>query len=129
MRIFTILKKLCTKTKVDYITSQGTSGVWFYRKWNSGVCELYGCGTVSVSTYIQTWMSSMYHCSATIGLPFSIKSGRMFYNTQVDTGFGWNPNQSGTKWDSAVNKVTLQTLGSQKSGKFNYTIHVFGYWK
>lgn len=122
-------KTISTKTKIDYIVSQGISGVWFYRKWASGYCELYGCGTVANSTYVQTWMSSMYHCSATINLPFSIKSGRMFYNSQVGSGFGWNPNQSGTKWDSAISKVTLESLGSQKNEKFNYTIHIFGKWK
>ncbi len=127
MRIFTILKNLCTKVKIDYIVSQGTSGVWFYRKWASGHCELYGCGTTTTS-YIQAWLS-MYHCRAKVNLPFAVSNGRMFYNAQVDTGFGWNANQSGTKWDSAVTQVTLETLGSQKAGNFGYTIHIFGKWK
>lgn len=127
MRIFTILKKLCIKTKVDYIISQGISGVWFYRKWSSGYCELYGCGTATAS-YVQTW-NGMYHCTVHVNLPFSVSSGRMFYNSQVDTGFGMSANQSGTKWDSAIKKVQLDSLGSQKAGSFGYTIHIFGKWK
>ena len=27
---------------VDYIVEQGTSGIWTYRKWNSGIAECWG---------------------------------------------------------------------------------------
>ena len=29
-------------TEIDYIVSQGTSGIWTYRKWNSGLVEYWG---------------------------------------------------------------------------------------
>ena len=38
--IKTLLMKLTNAVKVDHIIEQGTSGVWEYRKWNSGFCEL-----------------------------------------------------------------------------------------
>lgn len=28
--------------KVDYIVEEGTSGIWTYRKWNSGIAECWG---------------------------------------------------------------------------------------
>ena len=118
---------LCTKTKVDYIVSQGISGDWFYRKWASGYCVLYGCGTATAS-YVQTW-NGMYHCTVDVNLPFSVSRGRMFYHSQVDTGLGISANQSGTKWDSAIKEVQLDSLGSQKASSFGYTIHIFGKWK
>ena len=31
----------------DYIVAQGTSGIWFYRKWNSGLAEFWGRKQVS----------------------------------------------------------------------------------
>lgn len=127
MRIFTILKKLCTKTKVDYIISQGISGIWFYRKWASGYCELYGCGTATAK-YVQTW-NGLQHCEVSVNLPFSVSSGRMFYNSQVGTGFGISASQSGTVWDGATKKVQLISLGSQKEDTFGYTIHIWGKWK
>lgn len=40
----------------DYIVAQGTSGIWFYRKWNSGLAEfcggkqVSGIGTITVPT-------------------------------------------------------------------------------
>ena len=40
------MKKLIAKVldaiKVDYIVKEGTSGVWRYRKWNSGKIEAWG---------------------------------------------------------------------------------------
>lgn len=36
-------KKLLIKNKeIDYIVEQGTSGIWTYRKWNSGLLEYWG---------------------------------------------------------------------------------------
>ena len=39
------LKAITTSIKalsVDYIVEQGTSGIWTYRKWNSGIAECWG---------------------------------------------------------------------------------------
>lgn len=35
----------------DYIVEQGTSGMWTYRKWNSGIAECWGRVTVPSQTY------------------------------------------------------------------------------
>lgn len=37
----------------DYIVGQGTSGIWTYRKWNSGIAEAWGETTVTVTTQTQ----------------------------------------------------------------------------
>lgn len=44
MRIFTLLKKAFTKLGLisDYVVEQGTSGIWTYQKWNSGVAKCWG---------------------------------------------------------------------------------------
>ena len=42
----------------DYVIEQGTSGVWFYRKWNSGLAECWGEVTVRAS--ITDAIGSMY---------------------------------------------------------------------
>ena len=34
--------------QIDYIVEQGISGIWTYRKWNSGLAECWGMATVSV---------------------------------------------------------------------------------
>ena len=39
---------------IDYIVDQGTSGIWYYRKWNSGVAECWGTQT-NVSGTFADW--------------------------------------------------------------------------
>ena len=41
----------------DYVVEQGESGYWFYRKWNSGLCEMWGWCTAS---YVQPYYMSTY---------------------------------------------------------------------
>ena len=44
------LQYLITKLMgVDFIVEQGTSGIWTYRKWNSGVSECWGIDTSHTS--------------------------------------------------------------------------------
>lgn len=38
----------------DYVVEQGTSGIWTYRKWNSGVAECWGVETSSSSSTTST---------------------------------------------------------------------------
>lgn len=54
------LTKILDALKVDYVVEQGTSGSWAYRKWNSGLAELWweqgftvSANTVDNSHYIQ----------------------------------------------------------------------------
>ena len=59
----------------DFIIEQGTSGIWNYRKWNSGYAELWG--VVSVNTAVNTAWGSMYVGSTKMsrqGYPWTFKS-------------------------------------------------------
>ena len=44
MRLFNLLKKAFYKLGLisDFVVERGTSGIWTYRKWNSGVAECWG---------------------------------------------------------------------------------------
>lgn len=56
----------------DYITAQGTTGVWTWRKWASGIAEMwavFGADTLAIdeawgSLYFGTWMRSDVNVSA-----------------------------------------------------------------
>ena len=41
----------------DYIVEQGTSGIWTYRKWNSGVAECWGKHSFTITAWAQ-WASA-----------------------------------------------------------------------
>lgn len=57
------MNKMLNKEDNDYIVEQGTSGIWTYRKWNSGVAECWG--SLSVKTAIKTaWTTGMFISSA-----------------------------------------------------------------
>lgn len=48
------LTKILDALKADYIVEQGTSGIWTYRKWNSGVAECWGAKFITVNSWA-TW--------------------------------------------------------------------------
>lgn len=56
------MNKLLNKENNDYIVEQGTSGIWTYRKWNSGIAELWGkatnlnAGYDEVSSFNRLWL-------------------------------------------------------------------------
>lgn len=60
------LAELKSDISADYITAQGTTGVWTWRKWHSGIAEMWGifeATSLAVnnawgSVYYGTWMSS-----------------------------------------------------------------------
>lgn len=59
----------------DYIVEQGTSGIWTYRKWNSGVAECWGRGSFTVSGSGTVWNSTVYYYGlTTIDYPFTFYS-------------------------------------------------------
>lgn len=64
----------------DFITEEGTSGSWWYRKWNSGMCELFGSVAVASRTF-SAWGSSYVSAKTTaVAYPFTFKSRpREFY--------------------------------------------------
>ena len=66
-----LLAKMLNAIKVDYIVEQGTSGGWTYRKWNSGIAECWGTGTIgsnsACSINYPITFTSVTHCVASCG--------------------------------------------------------------
>ena len=74
-RVKDILAYVAKATKVDYVVSQGTSGIWAYRKWNSGRAELWATDSVS-SLAITTAKGSLYSSAQRqVNLPFTVYDG------------------------------------------------------
>lgn len=42
MSLKTLLTRILEALSVDYVVEEGTSGIWTYRKWNSGIAECWG---------------------------------------------------------------------------------------
>ena len=52
-------------TVADFVVEQGTSDIWTYRKWNSGIAECWGVssGTTSITT---SWYQANLYVSDNI---------------------------------------------------------------
>ena len=59
------------KVKVDYIVEQGTSGIWTYRKWNSGIAECWGTYSWTITAWAQ-WGSIYESSSSYASYPSSL---------------------------------------------------------
>lgn len=120
-------------TAVDLIVEQGTSGIWTYRKWSSGISECWG--SVTTTTALTTWVSPISYGST--------YSARQTFPTGLFTAV---PKEfvslsSGTdSWlcSDSTNKVTATQTGryyivrpSSPSGNFTFTVyfHDIGTWK
>ena len=59
----------------DYVVEQGTSGIWTYRKWNSGLAECWGVYTMT-SAATKAWGSLFYSdtLAPRINYPFTFMS-------------------------------------------------------
>ena len=111
----------------DYIVEQGTSGIWYYRKWSSGTAECYG-----------TLSTVPHNCPGyngfDVSLPFTFSNtsytvvvqptinGHLASYHAIMNGSG-NNSKTTTKfilsYDYTVS-TTYQVL---------FDIHVFGRWK
>lgn len=76
LRAIQISESSISDNEADYIVEQGTSGIWTYRKWNSGISECWGNVTWSVTTWTQCGTSGIYYSSY---------SGRATYPTSLFT--------------------------------------------
>ena len=63
--------KIKNNEVADYIVEQGTSGIWTYRKWNSGIAECWG--RVGSESYGMTSTSGYgYYTSSSVNLPSNL---------------------------------------------------------
>lgn len=113
----------------DYIVSQGTSGIWTYRKWASGVaeCWLESDLTLTGSTPVAYMNDSAYYSYATFDLPFTFKTQpRAVADGSLGTGMGFVNVLVG----SGYSEITAYVTGNQNSAAITIrSMIVTGRWK
>lgn len=114
-------------TPTDYITSSGTSGIWRYQKYNSGLMKAYG--TTSVTTAISTASGNLYRSGAlTQALPSgftSIISSNITY--RASNVIGWVVNRNETTTSTLT--YYLVSVSSVASASRTIDFIVVGLWK
>ena len=125
-----IIKYLLNAVKADYVVEQGTSGIWTYRKWNSGIAECWGTYTTSISVGNSSSAYSVYR-SGNIGIPAYPFT---FTGTPNVTAVCANGNSMGA-WLNHIEPSTtggvfyLSAGASLSAANRAVTFHVIGKWK
>lgn len=113
---------------VESVT-EGTSGIWSYRKWSNGRVELFGSYTVSEVSCSNQFGSAMYRSDAlTIAsFPFSIYEPNLTasYESNGYGAFLWATSTT-TETSPPTYYLVRAESGTINSGKINF--HVIGKW-
>lgn len=124
MSIKEVLTRIINALKVDYIVEEGTSGIWTYRKWVSGLCEV--CGTFSdTSSTAYASAGVGYYRTLSVNLPNVLTS---IDNPQVTARTG---NVGGTTLLSAnVSTVSVLIFSTTTTGRpIDLYFNIKGRWK
>ena len=114
----------------DYVVEQGTSGIWTYRKWNSGIAELWG--TYTGTSVTPTAWGNIYASDTIprIDYPFAFTSAPQVQVTPRYTGTG------GGFWIYCVGAGYTTQTPFYGAGRANNTaivpcidFYVIGRWK
>lgn len=114
---------------VSVIEEEGTSGIWYYRKWSRGIAECWLESDLSLtgSTPVAYMNDSAYLSHATVNLPFTFKTKpRSVAEGCLGTGSGF----VNVLPESGYSKVTVYVTGNQNSSAITIrSMTVTGRWK
>lgn len=110
----------------DYIVEQGTSEIWTYKKWDSGIVEAWA--NVSTTQAIATALGGIYRApnKVTTNFPFTITEPKVHlasqsgvfngaYITELsNTSFSWYPIKYGKDTTSQVRTIAAYVNGKWK---------------
>lgn len=113
--------------QTDYIVEQGTSGIWTYRKWNSGVAECWGIYESAI-TGSTSWGSVYYTTIKTVSFPTSLFVERPSCSiTSIGSNIqGWGTSNRCTKDEI---DVFLMRPTNASDGAPTLSLHAIGRWK
>ena len=123
-------------TPLDYIVEQGTSEIWTYRKWNSGIAECFGTYERSISN-TTTWNTFGPFQSTTAVLPtkypftFTAIPNEFVNANNSSAGLndGWIYRGSGNSTTKTATYKYAKTSKASGTLTLYTSIYVVGRWK
>lgn len=115
--------------EVDYVVESGTSGIWTYQKWKSGIAKCWG--NYSFNTSVQEQLELFYR-STTINTnyPFTFKYVPMEIATiQSSSGQVLLANSGANTTKTSGNYAIISLAGGIDSANYRISIQVDGFWK
>lgn len=124
----TVLPQLEKKLSADHIVEQGKKGIWTYRKWDSGIVEVWGRWSETLTNYNTS--NNYYGYTSTHSLPFKILDPVVTYTVRVANGFAITASAFKYATYSSINTLQLYALsnlsGSQST---TWVADIKGRWK
>lgn len=114
----------------DWVVAQGTSGIWTYRKWHSGIAECWGTYTASIAVGIASASYGGYRSDqiTATAWPTGMFVAAPLVTATVQSGGGtWVNNMGGSDTTSA--KFFLSCGASMAAANRSIAIHAIGRWK
>lgn len=118
-------------TMGDYITDTGTSGIWTYRKWNSGIAECWGLAEISGLSWVDYTTGGTPTCfsspAAQVPMPASLFTSITSINANTvsaGSNVGWVANTTFSN-----NNVQLIFVRNGTAGVVRAYIDIKGRWK
>lgn len=110
----------------DFVVEQGTSGVWTYRKWNSGTAELWGYGTAAYENVSVLGKELTY--------PFTLTSALCgigtlnSYGSNAAASLQWNLKLA---YGASACKIWVHNAsgGFIASSTLDASVYIMGRWK
>ena len=127
------LEAITKALSVDYIVEQGTSGIWTYRKWNSGIAECWGTFSFT-ATSTGTWGQQYYLGGKSTKYPFTFSAVPQEFVTGISyQGSSWIYKDAG----NTTSETGMYSLAKANNsyGQFvtpqtvKYYFQVIGRWK
>lgn len=122
------------ETLGDFVTAQGTSGNWHYRKWHSGYAECCGFFPYSFTECRwwtdQSYVKYTYPAFNSVSYPFTFKEEPALYaeykNRAVYSGIAVLGYSNSATTDTGEINVMIPDYGAGGSGEGIIYIHAFG---
>ena len=124
------INKLLEAVKVDYVVEEGTSGIWTYRKWNSGIAECWGewaSGSFAPDGSTGGWYRRIVTPSdQTFPTDLFIEAPKAFFDlTYWGNGYYWGTIRTLTASTFQLQLFRNDNASSQGRGN----IYAIGKWK
>jgi hypothetical protein len=123
-----------TTGAIDYIVEQGTSGIWTYRKWYSGIAECWGNTVAQTVAMTTLWGTKDFYCNDSafpqIDYPFAFTQLPTVTVSPIATDYGyWMYALSADETTTATKKYGVGRPTSAASATVQAAYHVVGRWK
>ena len=120
---------LSTESVGDFVLEQGSSGIWQYRKWNSGIMECWGVVTCDTVLPQVCYSDEVFPYQIAFTSIQAITCGLADNSTNDSNGWGWNARAWSTNTAGITVAVFNPSNNFSVSVNLHVSVHVLGAWE